>query len=1047
MKKIFKILAYFILTIIVLVIVLLVVAKLAENKITDIALEKVSESIEAPVNIDEVSLNLLRKFPLATIELNDVILNEHILTGNSTSISNLDTIANIKKLFVSVKSKPLLDGIIEIMKVEIDGATINYHVDTGGATNIDFLISSTDTVEVVDTLPSKPLNLTLTDLTVTNIVCNFIDSSLKAAANVVIPELKVKARLDGDNILASAKGGLSLSDCSFDNTNLYLMNNTDINFDVDYENDSVNIKELVINTDGAGFNVLGDVVLGETIKADIQLNGNNLILDELLKYAPTKILKEAGVENVSGILNLDATVKGLYSKTEMPRVDLKIDFDEGNIVTNDYPELKNLTFSGDITNGILRNNQSTQANFSSFYFETEKSKFDLAFSVLDIDNPKYEVKTDLDINVGEFGKFIPDSIVNYINGKINLKLTTKGELPDSIGDDFIDYLMANTTAKIKLDNFNVDLEPDLSVREFSTEFNYKPNHFNISNLNIDIPSYNVELRNTSFNTGFTGSINDISKLKINVKDYHIETKGAVISGYLKVKDLENPNYETKTKISIALEETKPLLPDSLISDLSGNITINIDSKAKLNIDSIADQAMEVAFKKSSFDLTLDKVTVVPEMDPFYKAENLSGRFKVNPQAITINNFKGSAAGVEFEIDSTEIWNTYEVLFQNDPKKFLTVQTKISLDEINNDLIGFFMASDSSSLDSTQLIENEIRNQTAELSTDTLRTDTTSLLPDLAALGVPHFLVRGKLSINKVEYEKNVIDDISLNFRFTDSLYVLDQFKFRTCGGELNTSILLNARGRFWEKPVLDIKNTITALDLRELLLKNDKYVQGLGLTHENINGILTSEFDSRIFIKEVMEKNTSRVRAEGHFTLENGRIYDYEPLVELSKIKILGGLKGLDKLDFNTLTTSVFMLNDKIFIPKTDVVTSSMDMSAFAMHSLTGDYQYHIKVFLGDVMTGKNDELMKMQAKQDKEDGEEFNRDGGLRLLSYDIDGKKNHGLDNKKARERFRGQLNKQKGFLKLLFNPLLVNFSTEFDRTAKHKEIIEKYGTGDKE
>ena len=70
MKKLLKIFTYLIIVVITLVIVLVITAKLSENKITDIALKKVSESIEAPVIIDNVSFTLLRNFPLATIELN-----------------------------------------------------------------------------------------------------------------------------------------------------------------------------------------------------------------------------------------------------------------------------------------------------------------------------------------------------------------------------------------------------------------------------------------------------------------------------------------------------------------------------------------------------------------------------------------------------------------------------------------------------------------------------------------------------------------------------------------------------------------------------------------------------------------------------------------------------------------------------------------------------------------------------------------------------------------------------------------------------------------
>lgn len=1038
MKKLLKIFTWFIVVIVTLVIALTVIAKLAENKITDITLKKLSETIEAPVKIDNVSFNLLRKFPLATIELNGVLLGAPKIPNGSDSMSiDMDTIICISKIYVSVKSKPLLNGIIEVMKVDIDGANINYMVDTSGATNIDFLMNIIK-AEETDTLPAEPLNLTLTDLSARNIVCNFNDSLLKTAAKVVISKLKVNAKVDGENILVSAKGGITLTNCSFGETNLHLMNKSDIKFDIDYEDDSLRIKQLVVNTDGARLNLSGGVLLDDEIKSDLTFKGSDLIMDELIKYVPEEMLKEFGLEKVSGKMNLDATVKGNYSESELPKVDLTIDFQNGSVTSCDYPGLKNISFRGEVTNGILRNNRSTQFDFSSFHFETGQSKFDVAFSVLDLDHPKYDIKTEMEINVGEFRDFIPDSLIQYIDGNIKASLSTKGQLPDSIGDDFVDYVMANSKANIQVTDFNVDVGSTLSIKNFSTIFAYKPNNVSIHSLNIDIPTYNVELKNTSLNADFEGSINNTSELSLNLKSYHIETKGAEISGFAKVKNLDKPDYEFESKIKINLEETKAMLPDTLLKTLRGNMVVNIKSKARFDMDSISYKAMELAFKNSSVNLNLKNITAELSDDPLYKIENLSGVINMNPEAITINNMSGVAAGVEFGIDSTEIWNTYETFIQGSEREIFTLQTNVTLGEINNALIGVFMSSDTTTTDivsqesNENLVENPDHN--SEVS------DTTGpnyLLPDLSKLGIPHFLVRGKLAISKVEYEKNVIDDISLKFRFADSLYVIDQFKLKTCDGELNTSVKVDARK--WDKPVVDVRSYINNLDVKKLLMVNDNFGD-TSLTYEKVSGILTSELHLRAFYADGTWP-TERIKVQGHFTVEEGSIYGYEPLVDLSKNKIIGGLKELAQLDFNTLKTSVFMRNGKIYIPETDIVTSSMDITAFAMHGLQGDYEYHLKLHLGDVLTGKSERIMKEQAKQNKIDGSTIERNG-IKLASLKKGDDKKNGFDNDKLEGKFKRDLNKQHGFLRLSFNPLLVNFSTYLDRTARNKELIEKYG-----
>jgi len=1051
MKKLLKILIYFFIILTTLIILLLVVAKLSENKITDIALKKVSESIEAPVEIGDVSFNLVRAFPLATIELNNVMLNSPNSQIDSDSISlNLNSIVNISRIYVSVKSKPLLDGKVEIMKIDIDGANVNYSVDTSGVTNIDFLMGPSDTT-VTDTMPSDPLNITLTDFSAKNITCNYNDSSLKVQAKVFIPELKIKAKLKGEDILAAAEGVVHITDASFDGTNLHLMEKTEVCFDVDYKNDSVDIKQLDIKTDGANLNILGSAKIGEEIKTDLSIDGVNMMLSELIKYAPKELLDEFGLKTLAGQVNMKAKVKGIYSESEMPQVDLNVDFKNGKIAMDDYPAIRNIEFIGDITNGVLRNNSSSQARFETFHFETNQSKFDVAFSVLDIDHPKYDINADVDINVGEFKDFIPDSLIQYIDGNIKANFSTKGVLPDSIGDDFVDYAMANTYANVELIDFDVDLDSSLFIRDFSSKLSFKPNNFKVDDLHISIPTYNTNLKNTSLDAKFSGSINNTSELSVDLKSYHIETEYSEFSGSAKIKNLDHPTYNFISNINLSLDEVKTMLPDSLLNVLKGDVLAKIKSEGTINLDSIENDAMDIVFNSSSFELQLNDISVEMPDDTLYKLENLSGNIKMNPEVMRINKMKGVAAGLDFEIDSTEIRNTYKVLIQELDNEIVTVQTNIVLGDITNSFIASLMESETESQD--QLTDNASKSEEDNLQTnleaieskDSVETKPEPLLPDLQELGVPHFLVRGKLAINKLEYEKNIIDDISLKFRFADSLYVIEEFKLKTCGGEMNTSLLLNARGRFWEKPVVDIRTKIDKLNINELLLVNDNFGD-TSITYEKFAGLLTSKFDARIFYSDGTWP-TDRIRAEGHFTLENGRIYGYEPLVDMANSAgsiIAGGLKELDKLDFNTLITSFFMFKDKIYIPKTNVVTSSMDFTAFAMHSMQDDYEYHLELHLGDVLTGKSEKLMKAQAKENKKDGGTIERKG-IKLYTLKKGKEKRKGFDKDKLEDEFLKQLNKQEGWLRLVFNPFLVNFSTDLDRTIRNKEIIEKYGKKD--
>ena len=86
---------------------------------------------------------------------------------------------------------------------------------------------------------------------------------------------------------------------------------------------------------------------------------------------------------------------------------------------------------------------------------------------------------------------------------------------------------------------------------------------------------------------------------------------------------------------------------------------------------------------------------------------------------------------------------------------------------------------------------------------------------------------------------------------------------------------------------------------------------------------------------------------------------------------------------------------------------------------------------------------MAAQAKQNKTDGGTVDR-SGLNLVALQKGKDKKNGFDNEKLKKAFSNELNKQQGVLSFAFNPLLVNFSTDLDRNARNREILEKFGKG---
>lgn len=995
MKKLLKILGYSLGILILLVIVLLVVAKLSENKITQMALKKVSTEIQAPVAIREVSFNLLRKFPLASIELRGVSFCGQSDTACS---AQPDTLLQLNKVYVAVKSQPLMKGIIEIMKIDIEDATVSYLVDTAGVSSIDFLMAQ-DTTQVPDTSASAPLDLTLTDLSVKNMTCYYRDSSLGIAARVKIPHLKMKGKMNEETMAGTAKGQIQVSQVAMAETPLHLMQEALLNIDADYNNDSVVIRTLELDTEGASLSLSGGAKMGNSISTNLTLNRAEFSIAQLAKYIPEKLLKDFGIRQVAGNVELAGTINGNYSETELPRVDMTLQYHNGHIFTNDYPELKNFSCNATITNGVLQNNQSTQIDFRSLGFETANSKFQFALSVLDVDHPKYNIQTKMDIDLAEFKPYVPDSLVKQMSGRLALILNTRGVLPEAIGDDFTDKVLANTQMNLALKQVHLEMDSVPAIDNLSGRFAYTPGAFSMDSLAVKIPDYQVDIQNSSLKSRYSGSVNNLAKLSVMLDQFALNMGRSGISGTLQVSNLEHPTYKAETRIHLDLPGLRKMLPDSLVSHLDGNITAHIKSEATINPDSIEAHIMEVIFTKGAYSAEFSNVSATMPDYPDYTVADLSGKFTMDTSAITLNKTSGKAAGITFAIDSTTIENVYETILLNHPEK-LAVDTRIALGNLDYAyLMGLMPAEDST----------EVKNDA--------ESDTIPQAPQNYTMEI-----KGVAKIKSFTYDSVYLSNFSTLFNVRDSVYTVDQLQFDAFGGHLNTSANYILQPE--DKVIVQMRNSIRNMDIHKLLadFKDFEEFYKPAIRSENISGKLTCDFYTRLdMIGDSILMDDIRVR--GDFQLAEGGVYNFEPATELSKFT---NINELDNIQFKNLNSKIFIMQGAIFVPQTYISSTALDITAYGMQAFGEDYEYHLKLHLRDIMLGKSNKLLKEQAKMgDIAEGDD--RDKAAYLVSYSLDGKVKNGFDKKKLQSSMRTKIRLSEKLLDVRFHPDLFKFKTK--------------------
>lgn len=986
-----------ILGIILFLFLLIATVKLFEHKITHIAIKELEKTLKAPISYGEVSILPFRDFPNLTVRIAEFKLGQPADSVKHLSIVNLpDTLISFKNVFISVRSYPLLKSKIQVEGFELNGFRINYVVDSTGVSNFDFLMPHDTTAAQPDTVTQRLLNILLKDLTLSDINLSYVDWKLNAHANINIPKLHLEGRVAGDSIWGKTKGKVVLSNARFQDYPLDKLNSATVAFSTSYDNGSVTIESVSLEADGIQLKATGNLTLSDSIWIDMGIAAPKINLTELSKFIPENISKEYGITRLGGNILLNATVRGfLYDTLMLPSLFLDFNLKDGILKSKQYPSIKRLDISGSLSVPNPNFLVTTTLNIKNLNLRTNQSRVNLSFTLKNPKKPVYNVHGDMYLVLGEFAGLVPSGTLSQLSGVVEANFYTKGKLPDYIGINSTDYFMVNTGFNINLENVTAGLDSVNWVKDLNASIVFTPNkEISVDNLSLQLPGYKLNLNKGLLRAALNGDISTPKKIDVRVDTLHLAVGGNSISARLKFRDLTHPVFRCDGRLLLNLDELRPFIPDTLISYITGKIDLKLSTSGSINPDSIKRDILPIIFENSLIAAQVTQLGFSLPNDTLIGVDKLSFGFAMANDTIRLSNLTGHYKNLDFRSDSTSIWNLYKTFVLGNKDKKLIVNTSLWADKVDYDLFLPFMAED------------------------------TTAPPDTAPSTIPQYIIRGIAKANQVKYGKVLISDFSTKFRLDDSLYVIDDMRMKAFGGSMTTSLIYDTRK--FPLMVIEFKNESNRVNIKQMLEQNDDFEQNY-ITHKNIDGLATGTVFGRIVMQDT-NLLYDKMHLLGNFKLENGGIYNFEPAMELAKFT---NLNELDNIQFRTLETSVFIYNNQIYFPKTNIVSTAMDMSVYGMQSFGDDYEYHFVIYPGDLMLGKSKKLLKKQGlKEEGFEGKDKAKRSGLYLVALQRGKETKYGFDTKELQTLMRTTIRVQERGLNLVFHPHVMNFSTDIDR-----------------
>ncbi len=981
------------------VLLLVILAEVFKETAVKIVLEKGAASFSVPLSVGDVDLTLLRKFPLATIEFND------LRVVDSVNQSLPDTILDIKKLYASVDIRELIDGNILVKKVEVVGARANYKVDTAGVSNLDFVFDamSYDSTKVEEPDTTKLQGIyALDNLLLEDIQLNYSDSKLQFASTLELPEVNVKGKLQPEGYFAAIEGEAVLVNLAYDDFRLDPLSNSKLLFEMSALNDTVTINDLVLKSSSLDFELKGQLTQQQWPELDVAFKGDISSLKGLVTLLPKKYLEQYKVHQLDGDIVLNGTVKGMLTDSLLPRIDASYQVQDFNVKYDTYPLVRNVQLKGTYTNGEKASDETTLVTIEALQADCQNSSVQMKGELSNLAHINYNFQLGANVELANWISFVPDNMVEQMKGRVSAQVSTSGILPDSITDAFTEYAIRRTSLNINANDVTFVMDSVPEVHHLYGNVTFRNGSIKANKLKVLVPEYHVNLTDAALTTHYQGSVLDYENLRLVVDTFLLQLNhSSELKGSAQLASLNKGDYQLSASANLNLADLQQMIPDSMQMSMSGKVNAAFQSAGKLNLDSIENQLMDLLMDKSIFSLQTQDLTVLMP-DTLACINNLTADVSYLNDSISIQKTSGVYNAIDFDVDSASITNIYNGYLKNE-KKEITVKGNFYFGDVD---YAFFLP----------FIEEDTTAVEAPVSeTETIEPQNWS------------YRFQGKVGAKSFRYGKALFENINTKVLAIPDYYVADQFKVTAFGGDMLASFKYEVGGE--EHSVAQYKMDLKGMDIHQLLKDFNDFSDFYDpeITSEQVQGVFSTHMDGRIVLGKDYEVNYDSIIVKGDLLLEQGALINVQPIMDIEDIPMIG-IKGLDNLRFSTLDSKIFIYNNKWYVPSTEIRTTSFDANFFGMSSFAEEYSYHIRMFLGEVLSSKSKKNLAKQAKEDGFEEETSNTKGrtSLYLVSRMIDGKSKAWFDKMKDRQHMRKTIKAQQGALNFIFFPKLVNFET---------------------
>jgi hypothetical protein len=515
MRKVLKWLIVLFIASMLLVIAAYFLAIKYEGPVRNYIVQEVNKRLESDLHVSSINFSLLKKFPSASLVMENVWADENVI-----KIGEPDTLFFFGEVYLNFNVMDILNGVYRINEIETQDGFIRLTVDEKGRDNFHIWKENKDTTGFL--LELNRVHIENTEFRYTNLLRQQ-DYQLYA------DNLYFTGRFSEDSYTMGVEGTGLVDDVFIKGTSYMRDREVAIESDLDIissEDKYVFRKGVLLIDDALDFSVTGNFE-GEGI--DLKVSGENLDIIKTLGLLPNQSRSMFDAYESSGVLEFEASLKGIFGKTENPRISATFSFENARVSRKGSNwEITTLSGNGSIDNGEQKGSKSTVLVLENLSGKLNDDPFEASFNLRNFKRPTIVGDANFNTDLEGLREFFNLDALDEGEGQIALDahIETTINDPDSIQPR--DFLNAKASGNIQVSGARIKLKNDERV------YTIDQSDFEIVNNALEINQYQGKINDCDIE--LSGKVN-------NFLDYLfadqgvLNVKGKIVAGDIDLGEL------------------------------------------------------------------------------------------------------------------------------------------------------------------------------------------------------------------------------------------------------------------------------------------------------------------------------------------------------------------------------------------------------------------------------------------------------------------------------------------------------------------------------